>query len=103
MLGPHLERAGQIAVKYLNRFSEGPCILGGLGGAGRRVRSDRKRGVPQEADPTDGHSGRLDVHNRLDERMFGGCDNRGDLVRQRTGGEFLEFAHVPVLNTTWTE
>ena len=60
----------------------------------RRVRSHRKRGVPQEADPTDGHSGRLDVHNRLDERMFGDCDDRGDLVRQRSGGEFLEFAHI---------
>src|SRR4029450_8879808 len=86
-----------------NPFSGGPSILGGLGRAGRRVRSDRKRGVPQEADPTDGHSGRLDVHNSLDERMFGSCDDRGDLVRQRTGSELLEFTHVPVLNTTWTQ
>ena len=100
MLGPHLERARQIAIECLNRFSEAPCILGGLGSAGCRVRSDRKRGVPQEADPTDGHSGRLDIHNRLNERMFGGCDDRGDLVRQRSRGELFEFTHVPVLNTT---
>src|SRR5215510_6957997 len=103
MPGPHLQRAGQIAGECLNRFSEGPCILGGLGSACRRVGSNRKRGVPQEADPTNGHSGRLDVHNHLDEWMFGGCNDRGDLVWQRNGGEFLYFAHVPVLNTTWTE
>ena len=103
MLGPNLQRARQIAGECLNRFSEGPCILGGLGSAGRRVRSDRKRGVPLEADRTDGHSGRFHVHNRLDERMFGGCDDRGNLVRQRRGGKFLEFSHVSLLNTTWTQ